>query len=408
MAKHFLVIVAAWLALAGAATAESVVLEDFESFDKQEWKIRQVMRKAEDCVAEVTAADSAAVGKGAARVTVPGILALTRKLVPKTELKGADLDKFQGVSFWVKGDGSEHFGCLTVGSRSAYKYTCYFPLKNREWHQIVKSWDEMVPLRAVRKIGTPGALPPSGIQYVSIGSRWRLTHNNNPAPRRSYCVDHVCLEETVPGPEPVPGIRPFKEVLAKLKARQKVRIVCMGDSLTAGTGLLDRDKERYAVLLQAKLRATYGYDKVFVESRAVGGSRLINARAWVSRDFRDDAPDLATILYGYNDKSSGQTPEFFAHSLNDYLDRIARRTKGRTAIALIPTLPGRDHRFVMMDDFAEAARKVGRARNLPCIEAQKVFKALGREKMAEYLRDTAHPNAMGHQLIADTIARFLR
>jgi lysophospholipase L1-like esterase len=155
------------------------------------------------------------------------------------------------------------------------------------------------------------------------------------------------------------------------------------------------------------LRKRIGYDQVFAESRAVGGARLTDARAWVPRDFVGDPPDLVTVLYGYNDKSGAHTKAYFKDSLNDYLDRIARKTGGKTAVLLLATIPGTGPRFVMMDDFADAVRETAKARGLACNDLQKAFKAIGREKIGDYFADIAHPNAQGHRLIAEAITNFL-
>lgn len=204
-----------------------------------------------------------------------------------------------------------------------------------------------------------------------------------------------------------PTTRPFSEIQAIVRAKKPVRIVCIGDPITAGTGLPDKEKQRYAVLLQEMLRQRLAYDQVFAESRAVGGARLTDARAWVPRDFVGSPPDLVTVLYGYNDKSGAHTKAYFKDSLNDYLDRIARQTGGGTAVLLLTTTPGLGPRFVMMDDYADAVRETAKARGLACFDLQKVFKEMGRAKIEGYFGNMAHPNAEGHRIIARAIAAFL-
>ena len=147
------------------------------------------------------------------------------------------------------------------------------------------------------------------------------------------------------------------------------------------------------------------YDGITVESRAVGGAKLVDARVWVVRDFAGEPPDLTTICYGYNDKSAGQSKDYFKYSLNDYIDRICRQTGGRTAIVPITTLPGAQWRFVMMDDYAEGVREVSAERGLQCMDIAAQIKALGRMTwQTDYLRDRAHPNAEGHQWLAEHMA----
>lgn len=181
----------------------------------------------------------------------------------------------------------------------------------------------------------------------------------------------------------------------------------MGDSITAGTGLAQRDADRYATVLQSMLRERLGYEEIVAESRAVGGARLTDARAWVNRDFLGPAPDLVTTLYGYNDKSGQFSRAQFAASLEDYLLRIRRITAGQTAILPLTTIPGAGPRFVMMDDFADAVREVARDMELQYVDMAAALKEIGREGFLEYMGDMAHPNVQGHVLMARIIADFL-
>jgi lysophospholipase L1-like esterase len=382
------------VAAAATTAAEPIVLETCDEQDS--WR---VTRKP----ATVEAADDAAQGSGAIRVTMPGMVARTmaRSYVPGS----AEWDGYQGLSFWVKGDGSDQFGCLAVQGR--YAYATYFPLSNTEWHKVTRSWYDFVPESQVDPIGTLGAMPPSGINTLRLGSRWTITHNNARIPPHSYCIDQIQLEETAPVPAPPPAPRPFSDVLKDLREQRPVRIQCMGDSITAGTSLPDRDAQRYAVRTQELLRRWLESDNIHCSSRAVGGAKLTDARAWVPRDFVPPAPDLVTIWYGYNDKSNAFTADYFQASLNDYIDRVCSATHGTAAILLFATGPGTGPRFVMMDDYAERVRSVAKQRGLPCFDIHAILKAVGREHIQELFADMAHPNEAGHQLIADSLCEFI-
>ncbi len=179
----------------------------------------------------------------------------------------------------------------------------------------------------------------------------------------------------------------------------------MGDSVTAGTGLADRDNERYATRLQAILRERLGYNGVTCYSRAVGGAKLNDARFWWRRDFAGVQPDLVTIAYGYNDKSNTVPAEYYRYALEDYIDRIASVTGGGAAICPIATLPGAGHRFVMLDDYAQQVRELCAQRgDATCIDLAAGIKPMGREAWGELLGDLAHPTAEGHEWIANAIA----
>ncbi|OGV75082.1 MAG: hypothetical protein A3K19_00790 [Lentisphaerae bacterium RIFOXYB12_FULL_65_16] len=393
-----LLVLVVFLGWGVSGTADPVVLEDFESLAG--WKTNGKTESFDK-------ADSAAVGTGAIHVKLPGMV---YKDIASRPIEGsAAWDKYAGLSFWVKGDGSDQFGSLAVGANATgnYVYVYFFPLKDTTWHKETVAWGDLVPEGQYYPIGTPGAMPPSGIVSIRLGTRWTIWHNNGNIPRHEYCVDQIQIEESVAAPGPVPKPRAFQEVLDLLKAKKEIHVRCMGDSITAGTSLADKEKERYAVQMQSLLREWLGYDRIFVESRAVGGAKLTDACAWVPRDFVDTPPDLVTILYGYNDKSNVYLKPYFKDELNSYIDRILRKTEGKTAVLLLATLPGTGPRFVMMDDFADGVRETAQERGMPCCNLQKVFKEIGRDQVEEYFADMAHPNADGHRLLADDLASFL-
>lgn len=386
------------LLLVAAVSAEPVVLDDGEN--PATWQATDP--------ATVSAAPDAGAGDGAVQIGLPGTV--RRTLVARAVPAMAAWDRYQGLSFLVKGDGSENFGCLAVsggGSDGSYSYVTWFPLRDTTWHKVTVGWDDLVPETQVDPIGTYGALPPSGITQIRCGSRWNIGHNNYPLPQVSFGLDQIQLEESVPPPPPPPAMRPFDDVIAALKAGRPIRIQCMGDSITAGTSLPDRETQRYAVRVGELLREWLQNDGIVCESRAVGGAKLNDARAWVPRDFDGPAPDLVTVLYGYNDKSNDYTRDYYQRSLNDYLDRIARATGGRTAVLLLTCLPGTGPRWSMLDDYADAVRETAAARGLACFEFQEVFKSVGRDRIEEFMADQAHPNIAGHERLADALARFL-
>ena len=112
-------------------------------------------------------------------------------------------------------------------------------------------------------------------------------------------------------------------------------------------------------------------------------------------------------MFGYNDKTWGYPADYYGHIVSDYVRRIARQTAGRTAVLLLTPIPGRGPRTIMMDDYAEAARRVAKNDAIALCDMHQVFKAFGREGLNAYMADNAHPNAKGHATMAQTIADLL-
>lgn len=360
--------------------------------------------------ARIESAAQAAVGSGAATFSMPGTM--TRKIRSPKPLVGEALDEgYKGISFWVKGDGSDQFGTLVLCGMHPqwfpFKYSYSFPLKDTNWKRYVVSWRDMIPEDATYPVGTPGGAPPSNLQFLKIGSKWSITHNNTPLPKFSFSLDHIQLEAVVPDAVPIPALQKIDTVIAKLAAKQPVSILCLGDSITAGTSLGSPDTERYAQVLERRLRERVGTDAITVESRAVGGAQGNDLRLWAARDFTGIEPDLTIIMFGYNDKTWGYPADYYGYVLSNYLDRIAVLTTGKSSVLLLPPIPGRGPRFVMMDDYADTVCKVAAERNIALCDMNKVFKTFGRDGLNAYMADDAHPNAKGHALMAQTIAEVL-
>jgi lysophospholipase L1-like esterase len=405
-------VVAAWLAVVGlcgpivhCAAAEptgdsSTWIEPFDSAEG--WKA------AGD--AGLRVADEGAVGAGALTFDLPGTV--VKKLGPICpRVPDALGEGYAGVSFWVKGDGSDGYGTVVLCGQHPqwfpFKYATSFPLSDTAWHRIVVPWHDWIPEDPVYPVGTPGGAPPSNFQYLRVGNRWKITHNNAQIAPFSFSLDQMQLEAEVPPVPPAPPLQPLEGVRAKLAAKQPVYVLCLGDSITAGTSLRNANEERYAQVLERLLRERLGYEDVTVESRAVGGAGGNDLRLWVQRDFEGIAPDLVTVMYGYNDKTQAHPRDYYAYVMGDYLDRIARQTDGTAAVLLMTPIPGKNARFLMMDDYAEAVRELAAGRGVALCDMHRVFKALGRSGLDSYMADQAHPNAQGHVLMAETLADML-
>lgn len=391
--------IACCILLATCAWPQSFIVEDFsEDAEIEDRRGFSVLREAEFSIANGVATFRNPEGMGST-VLIP--------IDPALHQESEAWDECNGIALILRGDGSEQFSRVAFGD-GGYMYELYFPLANDEWHELRVHFSELVGVGALYPIGSPGMLPPSGIRTIQLGDRWHISWNNSPMPEHSFEIASVRLISDAAEPPPAPSPRPIEEVLRKLRDREPVTIQCMGDSITAGTGLPDRDSQRYAVLLGEVLRERFGYDEIETYSRAVGGARTPHVRHWTPRDFHGVEPDLVAIAIGYNDKSGAYEPGFYRWSLNDYIDRIARETEGQAAISPITALPGGYHRFVMMDDFAQAVRDLARERgDVTAIDLAAQIKPMGRQGWMQYLGDMAHPNIEGHEWIANAIANWL-
>lgn len=139
-------------------------------------------------------------------------------------------------------------------------------------------------------------------------------------------------------------------VLVNMQSGRPVRILCAGDSITAGAGVAGG--KRYWELLQGQLREEFDNDRITVEGWGISGATMLDALPWVRWMLGSDPPDLVTVMYGTNDCSC-YPPEYFRRCLEKFLDRVAIASGGRTAVLPFATLPGKGEYFTKTDPYAK-------------------------------------------------------
>ena len=318
-------------------------------------------------------------------------------------------DKYQGISFYVKGDGSDCWSPVAISnSYGSYSYVYFVPLKSTEWVKYTVAWRDFIPEGFAGLIGEPNGIPPCGINELRVGCRWNIWFNNDKIPAHTLTLANVVLEPVVAVDNTPYKPAPFSKILDKLRKREKLIIQFQGDSITAGTSLRDKVNERYSIKTEELLREWLKTENIICVNRAVGGARTNDERAWLNRDFSGETPDLVTLWIGYNDRSGTAAASYYKSAVNDYIDRICAKTKGQAAILLFATGVGAGARFTMMDEFAQTIRDLAKERGIECFDVNAYMKAVGKLPLGEkYMADTAHPNAAGHKFVADKLCEFL-
>jgi len=87
-------------------------------------------------------------------------------------------DRAAALSFWLKGDGSDHFGGLELiyDDDYAVRYDFAFPLKSTEWTEVVVPWRDLGPVLPGPKsnvLDPTGENKPSRISGVWFGATSR-------------------------------------------------------------------------------------------------------------------------------------------------------------------------------------------------------------------------------------------
>jgi len=317
---------------------------------------------------------------------------------------GKDLEKeYEGIAFEVQGDGSIEWGCIQVGETNAMMGKYYFPVADKNWKEYRVSFADMAPA-SVHTTGLPARMKAGRITEIRFGDRWKIRWENQKRKPFSYQVRNLRLIEKIQ-PSIQTGkykLRPLSDVVKDMKAGKKVQVTCFGDSITAGTSLRSGEK-RYAILLGEKLAAKFKNPNIKSVCTAVGGASSFDSISWLDRDLSAGVPDVATMLIGYNNRSGGQSAEMYRKQLEMWLDRLAAKSRGKTAVILIPSVPGVP-RWFAQDDLAEVTREVAKKYNCTVAPIDQAIKKIGPQVYrSKYLRDGIHPGPVGHELFAKVL-----
>ncbi|MCX7826701.1 MAG: GDSL-type esterase/lipase family protein [Verrucomicrobiae bacterium] len=209
--------------------------------------------------------------------------------------------------------------------------------------------------------------------------------------------------------------------LAKLQAGDAVRIVCWGDSVTAG-GNASKPELRYVDVFAAGLRARFPKAKIDVQNISAGGS---NSRQWLYPDkfpyrgkpwqetgvawqrIADAKPDLVTLEF-VND--AGMAPATVEAVYSDILRRV--RNLGAELILITPHFTmWRMMGFKTMREperrpYVLALREFAEKHHVALADASARWEHLWKEGLPylTLLHNTInHPDDRGHRLFAEEL-----
>lgn len=230
------------------------------------------------------------------------------------------------------------------------------------------------------------------------------------------------------------------------------RIVCLGDSVTYGTGV--SFDQTYGQQLDRRLRVHDPGVKVI--NAGIGSQRAWHGLERLDRDVLRFDPDLVIVCFGFNDgvlqpqtlweewsrklaeKSPGEKPahpvstrpapsgpdgltpsvpiDDYAQHLRDIIRRIRDKSRARVFLLTFTTINDDYHRSdwtpelrqrqrQMYDAYRQRMRDVGLEMDVPVVDVCPRF-AESTEVLV--LPDGIHPSAQGHRVIAEELYRRIR
>ncbi len=201
-----------------------------------------------------------------------------------------------------------------------------------------------------------------------------------------------------------------------------LKIACVGDSITYGYGIPQRDEKSYPARLQQVLNrdadGAYEVINFGVPARTLmrntalpysGSWEYIRSISWEA--------DIVLIMLGSNDSDGMHRHLIAEHFENDYHWLINSYREGREKgepriILMIPPKfyrEGDDYMSspgpIIRDTIAPMIRRVAQAENLEIIN---MYDVLGEEWNEQLIPDKLHPSAAGVELMLPRLQRALR
>lgn len=189
---------------------------------------------------------------------------------------------------------------------------------------------------------------------------------------------------------------------------QKIKVACVGNSVTYGAGIKDRVNNAYPVQLQKLLGDNYEVAN-FGHS---GATVLKNGHKpyWVKPEYEKSKsflPNIVIIHLGLNDQGMNNWPSHKDEFVNDYLDLInvyrSLPTKPKVIICkMSPTLSGH-HWFEegMRESFKEIQSRIELISQQAQVDLINLHEPLYR--FPEYFPDNIHPTKEGATIIAKNV-----
>ena len=317
-------------------------------------------------------------------------------------------DEAAGISFWVKGDGSDQFAGLQFiyDDDYALRYDLCFAIKGKEWTKVTAAWTDFIPVLPGPKSKPLGAKgnAPSKIGALWVGKWWYW----GDYPVGSFAIDEIRLEATIvrEAKDYAPPGDPLARVREKVKAGRPITVVTMGDSLTDTRHWANREVV-WQNLLAEKLKAEFK-SGVTIVNPAIGGTQLRKNLVLIPRWLdRAPEPDLVTIFFGGNDWDAGMRGPEFAAACEDAIDRVRRATKGKADVLLMTTNPS----VAGWDTIAElsaACRRAAKAKKAGLADTFETFHIAGKEDRERlFVKDKVHLSPAGHALVAATVLKAI-
>ncbi|MGD0090611.1 MAG: YDG domain-containing protein, partial [Planctomycetota bacterium] len=315
-----------WISLGAAVCTSQLLLSDCSNAAK--WVAKQhpgPVTTMNPSVTETGGHDGSAINISFPAITAgnncSGMITRNDNDDPYYQTLGST-DSFDGLAFWVHGDGSTNWGVLDVMySAGWYHYYALFPVTTT-WTEVVIPWREFYQFYFL------GPIEDNYKQIFSIGFRngdiwpagpptYTMYWNDSAIPAMNYDIDEIRFVNGLTlAPTPVPNGSGIDNTVTKLRAGQPVKIVVMGSAISAGKNNPSPATRCWPSQLQGLLVTQFGYtthpnDITVVNNSRSGGKPSVmgaSMKSWQAGSMLGwlvfDQPNTDLFIgadWGYND-----------------------------------------------------------------------------------------------------------
>jgi lysophospholipase L1-like esterase len=399
-----------------AAAVGTAALEGFEAWKPGTnplpagWKLVDLSRKGR---LRITTSRSKRphIGKGALRIVsgnpqrfkAPGF-------VVKDIASSKDWNKYAGISFWVKGDGSRYYASIVLGTGKVGPmnngYEALIPLSETKWHKVTLRWEDFVQNappwtrnKSTRITKQTLRLDPTKVTQIGFGhGRYFFDYDAT----YSMEIDEVRLEKSLPKRKlPERFSVGLSRTARLLKAGKPLKILALGDSI-----IWRGKRKSYAFHLGTKLKAKFK-SEVSNCNRGIAGYTARGGAISLPRDIRAmPDPDLVLIFFGANDCKAaglGVDPETFAAHLADLVDRIRIATGGKADVMILSGVPRGQRKGEPVSKIVKGAAMAAKQKQTAFYDSYPVFKSMPAKEHKKCCPDGLHFSATGQKKMAELV-----
>ena len=204
------------------------------------------------------------------------------------------------------------------------------------------------------------------------------------------------------------GASPEKTRHLLTEAKQPVRIVCIGDSIT-GVYYHSGSVRAYPEMLQIALQKLHPKANISVRNAGISGDTSKGGLARLEHDVLVHKPHLVTVMFGMNDLVRVPVADFIAN-----MKQILERCRAAGAEVVLCTQNGivdsPQRPVTKLAEYSQAIRELAKAESLGLADCHTAFEAVQARDPLGWnllLSDAIHPNMDGHKLFAETIAKAI-